>query len=373
MNIAIDASRIVNEKAGVGRYAKNLIENLLEIDRQNKYLLLLAFMRGAKEKEKILSGFRKPNVIIKTWRVPGKLKEMLWRAKFPLVERMISSADIYSALSFLDIIYNTRIPQVVIIHDLTTFRFPEHLGPKIARDFNQKTKLACQKAQKIIAISEATKKDIIEILKINPDKIEVIYPGATEFPIPAKNLPLNLKPKSYILAVGTVEPRKNLVGLFKAYALLPPNLQEKFPLVVAGAEGWNTGETYFALKGLNLDKKVKFSGFVSDAVLAKLYKETVVFVYPSLYEGFGFPILEAMQFGRPVITSNISSMPEVAGKAGILIDPNNPKQISQALQRVLEHQSEAKKIGEQGLAQAKKFTWNAAAKKTLKVFHSLKK
>ena len=171
--------------------------------------------------------------------------------------------------------------------------------------------------------------------------------------------------------LGTIEPRKNLIGLFKAYALLPIALQEIYPLVVAGAEGWNTGETFNCLKVLKLDNKVKFLGFVSDGVLSKLYKETALFVYPSLYEGFGFPVLEALSFGAPVITSNVSSLPEVAGKAAVLVDPNEPKSISNAIQKLLEHKEDADKLRLIAQKQVDKFSWQMSAKETLKVFEEV--
>lgn len=239
--------------------------------------------------------------------------------------------------------------------------------------FNLKTQQACSKASKIIAISKSTKNDLEKILKIKESKITVIYPGRNLIGTMAKNLPSFLKAKSYILAVGTIEPRKNLISLFKAYAILPPRLQEQYPLVVVGAKGWNTGKIFDILNHLKLENKVKFLGFVPDAMLGKLYKEAAVFVYPSLYEGFGFPVLEALSFGTPVVTSSISSLPEVAGKAAILIDPQDPKSISSGLQKLLEHKEEIALLKGNARIQANKFSWSTAARETLVVFDEVVK
>lgn len=372
MRIAIDASRAVNEKAGIGRYTLELIRHLLAVDQKNEYLLIFSFMRSNSHKEKIIKEFQKyPKVQTKVFHLPGHLKEKMWDWQLPWFKHWLGKTDIFYAPSFLEVNLGLKIPQVVTIYDLTTLLFPKHLGKTMTERYNLKTKRACQKVQKIIAISKSTKNDLIKLLKVPAAKIEVIYPGKNDLESPAANLPKGLKSKSYILAVGTIEPRKNLIGLFKAYALLPIALQEKYPLVVAGAEGWNTGETFNCLKVLKLEDKVKFLGFVSDGVLSKLYQETALFVYPSLYEGFGFPVLEALSFGVPVITSDISSLPEVAGSAAVLVEPRKSKSISNAIQKLLEHKEEADKLRHLAKKQADKFSWQKTAKETLKVFEEI--
>lgn len=374
MLIAIDASRAVNEKAGIGRYTRELIEKLIEIDQENQYLLLFTFGRGDKQKEKAIREFRRPNTQIKTWRLPGNFKEKVWGWQMPWLKYLLQSdgarSDIFYAPSFFEVNLGLALPQVVTIYDLTTFIFPEHRGKEVSQRLNERTLKACCLAKKIIAISQSTKKDLVKF-KIPEAKIEVIYPGKTEFARIAPRLPQGLKSHSYILAVGTIEPRKNLIGLFKAYALLPLALQEKYPLVVAGAEGWKTGEIFASFGRLRLEGKIKFLGFVSDALLAKLYREAALFVYPSLYEGFGFPVLEAMSFGTPVITSNVSSLPEVAGEAAVLVDPQDPLALSSAIQRLLEHSGEAEDLRKKAKAQAEKFSWEKNAKEILKVFEEV--
>lgn len=376
MKIAIDASRAVNETAGIGRHTLELVKNLIEIEakglpfggQKNQYLLIFSYMRETAGKAKIIKSLQGPNVQTKVFKIPGNLKEKVWGWKIPWYKTLLEKADIFYAPSFFEVNMGLDIPQVVTIYDLTTFIFPQHRGEDVSNRLNQRTKEACQKAAKIITVSKSTAKDLQRYLKISRAKIKVIYPGQNELAKPAANLPNNLKKNSFILAVGTIEPRKNLIGLFKAYALLPPALQEKYPLVICGAKGWNTGEIDDTFIRLKLAGRVKFLGYVTDAVLAKLYKEAAVFVYPSFYEGFGFPVLEAMSCGAAVVTAKVSSLPEVAGKAAVLVNPEKSIEISSAIQRLIEHREEADHLKILAKKQAEKFSWHKAACQTLKLF-----
>lgn len=373
MRIAIDASRAVNESAGIGRYTLELVKKLVEIDKKNQYLLIFSFIRSNFRKEKIIKSLQGPNVETKIYKIPGNIKEKVWGWTIPWFDRLLGDADIFYAPSFFEVNMGLKIPQVVTIYDMTTFLYPAHRGEEVSKRLNLRTKKACKKATKIIAISSSTANDLQKYLKIAKTKIDVIYPGQNQLSEPVKNLPGSLKKDAYILAVGTIEPRKNLVGLFKAYSLLPLKIQDKYPLVICGAEGWNTGEIFDTYLRLKLEGKVKLLGFVPDGLLAKLYKEAAVFVYPSIYEGFGFPVLEALSFGKPVVTSNISSMPEVAGKAALLVDPENTKSIANGLQRLLEHKNEADDLSKMAKKQAEKFSWEKTALQTLKVFEEIVK
>lgn len=372
MKIAIDASRAINEQAGIGRYSRELIRKLIEIDRRNNYFLLFNYWRRDRQKERLIGSFRGPNVKIKIWRLPGKFKEKIWKFKLPGIEKILDYPDVYLATTFLEAIEGLKVPQALIIHDMTTFLFPEYLGETLSGIYNLALAKAAQKVQKIITISKSSASDIGRILKIPAPKIKIIYPGNNDLGTPATTLPAGVSPQKYILAVGTIEPRKNLAGLFKAYSLLPVGLREQYPIVIAGAKGWNNAETFDILSKLHLEGRVKFLGYVSDAVLAKLYKEAAVFAYPSLYEGFGFPVLEALSYGAPVLTANISSLPEVAGSAALLCEPQSPKSISSGLQRLLEHKEEANRLRKLAKAQAAKFSWEKAAGETLKILEEIK-
>ena len=373
MLIAIDASRAVNEKAGIGRYTRELVKKLIEIDKKNDYLLLFSYWRKDRGKERLIREFQAPNVELKTFKLPGPLKEKLWGWRLSWLERVLEKVDLFYAPSFWEVNLGLQIPQVMTIYDLTTFLFPEHLGQTLSERMNQRTRLASRKVQRIITISEHTKNDLIEIIKVPEQKVKVIYPGRTDFHSVSKSLPSGLKKNAFILSVGTIEPRKNLEGLFKAYALLPPNLQEKYPLAVVGAEGWQTAKIFNTFNRLNLGGKVKFLGYVSDEVLARLYREAAVFCYPSLYEGFGFPVLEALSFGTPAVISRTSSLPEVAGRGALYVDPQDPKLISGGLERLLEHKEEAEGLRKLALIEAQKFSWEKTAHETLKVFERIER
>jgi len=369
MKIAIDATRAVIEKAGIGRGTKELVKNLIKADKKNQYLLLFSYFRKDPAKVREIQAFQAPKVKIKTYKIPGSFKEAIWGWQAPWFDRLLEGADIFLAPSFFEVNLGAKTPQIVLVHDLTTILFPKQRGEEISQRLSKRLEKACKLATKIIAISESTKRDLIRLLKIPAEKIEVIYWAPTKVKEMGQ-LPKGLKTKSYILFVGTIEPRKNLVGLFRAYGKLPPSLQQKYPLVVVGAQGWNTGETYKVLRDEKLEDKVKFLGYVDDKTLAKLYQAAAVSIYPSLYEGFGLPIVEAMSYGTPVITSDTSSMPEAAGRAGVFVDPTNPKSIARALQRVLE--GEIKVLSSDLKAQAARFSWEKAARETLRLLESIK-
>lgn len=371
MIIAIDASRAINERAGIGRYTRELIQKMIAIDRKNQYLLIFTYWRKNLQKEKLIAGFRRPNTKIKFLKIPGALKERIWRWQLPWFGSLLGGADVFFAPSFFEVNFGLKIPQVMTIHDLSTFIFPLQRGEEVSLRLSRRAIAAAKVTKKVIAVSCSTAKDAQKFLKIKREKVTVIYPGLSDFPKPAKNLPKGLEAKKFILFVGTIEPRKNLVGLFKAYALLPLEIQEKYPLVVSGAEGWNTGEIFQVFRNLKLDGKVKFLGFSSDAQLARLYKDAAVFIYPSLYEGFGLPILEALGNETPIITANISSMPEVAGQAALYIDPCQPIEMCRAIQEIIDHKNKVEELKNASKAQVQKFSWEKAARQTIRILEEV--
>jgi len=180
----------------------------------------------------------------------------------------------------------------------------------------------------------------------------------------------NLKNKQkFILSVGTIEPRKNFVNLIKAYQMLPARLRKSFRLIIIGKRGWHYKEI------LNLGAKtkgVKFLGYLPEKKLADWYRLASLFVYPSLYEGFGLPVIEAMSYGLPVICSNTTSLPEIAGGAALFFNPLKPKEISRVIQKVLDNPKLQKKLIQKALERAKKFSWEKCSRETLKIFQSLK-
>ncbi len=367
MKIAIDVTRAIIETAGIGRYTYEITQSLLDQAKTDEFLIYSTHFRSSAEKKKKFLSFARKNVKLKRLPVPGRVKEIAWAWPVDLLGKFLEGSEVLFAPSFFEAGLGFKIRQVVTIHDMTTFLFPTQRGPKLSRFLSDRTVKVCQKAEKIICVSQSTKKDLLEHTIISKDKPEVIYPGLKIFPESNKKLPRNLEPGKYILSVGTIEPRKNLIGLFKAYSMLEPTFRQKFPLVIAGGKGWNDEKIYSEIKALGLENEIIFTGFVSDSVLAQLYENCAIFAYVSLYEGFGLPILEALSFGCPVITSNVSSMPEVSGEAALLVEPTDSKEIAAAMKRLLTDEDLQKTLSKKALIQAGKFSWQGAAIDTLDV------
>jgi glycosyltransferase involved in cell wall biosynthesis len=232
-------------------------------------------------------------------------------------------------------------------------------------------------ADRLIAISESTRQDVIRLLSVASSKIVSTQLAASSnycllppFEVESVVKRYNLIQGKYIYFVGALEPRKNIPLLIEAYAKLGKQFSD-VPLIIAGKKGWMYHEIFKRVAALNLQDRVRFLGYVPEQDLIALYNGARVFVYPSYYEGFGFPVLEAMQCGTPVITTNVSSMPEVAGDAALLVPPNDVEALSIALQRVLTDDVLAKNLSQRGLARAVNFSWQRCAKETLQVYESV--
>lgn len=270
---------------------------------------------------------------------------------------------------------------VVSCHDLVFLRFPLHRGQKLSKYYLKRHRIAVKGCAKIIAVSDSTKKDLQNFLDVPPAKIKVIYEAADERFRPFKNQKKINKVISryfnpdfrYILSVGTLEPRKNLSKLVEAFSMLPHQVLRDYRLVLVGAEGWNNSTLGRTINNLNLKEKVLLGGFVEDEDLPYIYNGASIFVYPSLYEGFGLPPLEALACGIPVITSNLSSLPEIMGKAALLVDPGNEMEIAKTIRKLIFQPKLAKKLASKGPEQAQKFSWEKAAEETLKLFEEVYK
>jgi glycosyltransferase involved in cell wall biosynthesis len=367
MKIAIDATRAVTEQAGIGRYAFEIIKHLIEIDRQNEYLVFSTHFRDSSQKTVKLNSFKASNVKIKRLKIPGAFKEYLWGRKLGYLTSFLEGSDVLFAPSFFEVNLGLLIPQVVTIHDMTTFLFPDQRGREASKRLSVRTEAVCKKAQKIICVSGSTKKDLVKITGLNKEKTIVIYPGLKKFDKIAKDLPAGLRGNGYVLCVGTLEPRKNLIGLLRAYSLLPTELKTQFPLAIVGGKGWNDSEIYLELEKRSLKNHLVFTGFVSDAVLARLYKDCRVFAYPSFYEGFGLPIIEVQSFQVAVLTSNVSSLPEAGGEGALYVDPDDSNEIAKGLEKLLQDDNLRRSLCKKAFSNSRKFSWEAAAKQTLSI------
>ena len=267
---------------------------------------------------------------------------------------------------------------VVTVYDLSVITNPEcHKKLNILHCTNG-IREAVEYADSIIAISEHTKRDIIKYFNAPEELITVTHLAAgpeyrevrDRAALASVKARYNL-PENYVLFVGSLEPRKNIKGLLKAYSLIPARMRKDFPLVIAGAKGWLNSDIPPALESLGIKESVRFTGYIDAQDISALYSGAALFVYPSLYEGFGLPILEAMSCGAPVVTSNASSMPEVAGDAALLVDPLNAEELAFGIETVLEKESLRVEMRKKGLSRAASFSWDRCAKETIEVYRKV--
>lgn len=377
MTIGFDASRgQVPERAGPENYTYNLLKNLLRLDRENFYRLYY---------NPRASSLQLPNqLLVSNFQLQPISWPKLWTQAGLTLECLLKPPDIlFIPAHTIPLIRRPDLKTVVTIHDVGFQKFLEQYQRRWWRLYGGRiSNFAARAATHVIAVSESTKKDLVEKLGVKPDKITVVYEGVdhTKFR-PEADQPLagkidRVKRKhginnNYLLFVGTIQPRKNLARLIEAFSALGVQYPA-LDLVIAGKEGWLADEIHAAPKKFGVEDKVKFLGYVPTDDVVLLMNGALAFVFPSLYEGFGLVVLEAMACGCPVVVSNISSLPEVVGEAGILVDPYSVEDIARGIEEVLgldgtQHQQLIRK----GLEQARKFTWERAATETVTVLESI--
>lgn len=387
MKIAFDYSAILTERTGVGQYTVKLLESLVRIDKENRYLpyvlyALTNYILHPGLKQMIpqppggnleLVDVPVPFQALRYLQVPG------FRRK--INEYMLGGLDvdlIHSNTFCVPKIRDKKKKVVVTVYDLSVLTNPEcHKRLNILHCTNG-IKAAVEYSDKIIAISEHTKRDIIKYFNAPEELITVTHlaagPEYQEVRGKAALASLMAKynlPEKYVLFVGSLEPRKNIKTLLKAYSAVPARLRKDFPLVIAGGKGWLNSDIPPLLDSLGIKESVRFTGYIDGNDISAVYSGASVFAYPSLYEGFGLPILEAMSCGAPVITSNTSSMPEVAGDAALLVDPLNADELASALETVLEDEGLRTGMKKKGLARAAMFSWDRCARETLEVYRKV--
>jgi glycosyltransferase involved in cell wall biosynthesis len=268
-----------------------------------------------------------------------------------------------------------NIPLVITSHDLAIFREPETYQFSRVLYWRKLFEHAIQKASCVVAISNSTRDDLIEIMHVPPTKIRVIYCGVNSSfrsindgdVLERVRMKYGL-PKDFLLFVGLFSPRKNIAGILKSFAILKNKFKIPHHLVIVGEKGWRYKSDLELVNKLGLGKSVLFPGFIKEDDLTAVYNIADVFVFPSLYEGFGLPVLEAMACGTPVVTSNISSLPEVVGSAGILVNPHDHEEIASAIYRLLTDKKLSSRFTKEGLERSSHFTWEKAAAEMLAIF-----
>jgi alpha-1,3-rhamnosyl/mannosyltransferase len=281
--------------------------------------------------------------------------------------------ELYHEPNFIPFKFNG--PTVITVHDLSVLALPETHAGAAVRAVGRRLPRAVERADAVIAVSHATREEIIKMLNVNPAKVFTIYNGVGEAFAPRKAAATQsvlerygLNYNSYVLAVGTLEPRKNIRRLCRAYRALPQALRRRYPLVLAGGRGWRQGEFSTELTALQREGHLIATGYLGAHDLSRLYAGAALCVYPSLYEGFGLPVVEAMASGTAVMTSACSSLPEVAGDAAWLVDPHDEAAIRKALRALLEDEARRAELGRRGIERAKLFRWEETARQTLNVY-----
>ncbi|MFE5324209.1 glycosyltransferase family 4 protein [Paenibacillus sp. NPDC056579] len=377
MSVYLDAQPLLGPRSGVSNYVRNLYKELVTLNLD----IELFFNRIAKnihvneldlqidQRPKIINS-RYPYKVIRRLLQPG----FLYNYPFDWFNK--SSASIFHGTNFTHIPINSK-KTVITIHDLAYMIYPETTSEKIYKHHSIWVPYSARNASKIIAVSQHTKKDIIELLGVPEEKIEVIYLSADHLYRPLNKNVVQVilnkysLPDDYILFVGTLEPRKNLIGLLKAFHYLINNHKCDHKLVIVGAKGWKFSPILDFIRQNNLETRVIFTGFIEDDDLAALYNGATLFVMPSIYEGFGIPILEAMNCGVPVIASDVSAIPEIVDKYGVLLPPNNYEQWATEIYRLINDTTKLNKYKELSLERATHFNWQKTALETKMVYDKI--
>jgi len=379
MIIGIDISS-VPYKTGVSNYTLNLVRNLVKIDKFNKYKLFYSSMRLPLPEEILEIKKNHPNISIYQFKLPLTLLQILWNQLrlFP-IELFIGKCHIFHTSDWTQP-PTLKAKTITTVHDLTPFLNPEWHHSKVITAHKNKMRLAAKKCFKFICVSQNTKNDLLKLFpKIDSQKIEVIYEAAEEKYGKFIRLSKDLQQKKknaikkqydldkFILAQGTREPRKNLKRLIEAFIIFKKNNPNcHVELAIAGKYGW--GQDVDGVK----NPSVKILGFIPEKDMVALHASAICLVYPSLYEGFGLPLVKSLKVGTPIITSNVSSMPEVSDKAALYVDPTSVSDLTNAITKIIKLTTLRNKLKINGLIQAKKFDWIKTAEKTLSVYKSLK-
>lgn len=380
LKIAIDATPIRQKPSGIGMYVFNLISAFYDLREEEEFHLSIAYQPSLK---KWLRGdfsippLLKQNLEINTLPLPVTISSLL--AKFPNLilpyfERSLGYPDVLHGTDHF--VYPcTKSVKVMTIHDLTFIKYPNYVN-SIVKTYTNRVKQCLKWSDLIITFSENSKADINYLLGVDQSRIFVTqqasrYPGQYLSLELAEQLQTSIAydfSNPYLLFVSTIEPRKNINSLISAFNYLKSKHKIDHHLIMIGQKGWNYESIFKNIENSPWQEQIHHLGYLSDQQVALFYSQADVFVYPSYYEGFGLPILEAMTLGSPVVTSNSSSLPEVAGDAALLINPDDFMELAEAILRVISDTKLRQKLIQKGKERAKLFSWKKTARQTLKAY-----
>ncbi|EKE20218.1 MAG: mannosyltransferase B-like protein [uncultured bacterium] len=377
MKIGIDIRCLSDGKrTGVEEYTINLLENIFELDKKNEYILFSNSYHDGSFDERIFSGFK--NVKVKRFHWPNKLLNFcFWYLHWPHVDTMLGGVDVFFMPNINFVALSKKTKLLLTVHDLSFEIFPETFSLK-RRTWHHfvNPRSLCKRADQIIAVSDSTKDDIVNLYGVDEQKIQRVYNGISDeiaeldrndsrlIEVKEKyHLPFN-----FIFYLGTVEPRKNIPAIVLAYdklrSLGNPQL-DKYKLVIAGGKGWKIGKILDQMRNAKFTQDIIFTSCILSQDKAAVYTLASLFVYPSFFEGFGIPVLEAMRVGVPVITSNGSSLPEVVDQGAIMIDPDKPDELFLAMKEILLNRELHASLSQMGSRQSVRFNWRTSARETL--------
>jgi len=375
VRVGFDATPAVRQGGGIGRYTRELLRALGQADQQSRYRLFYASPPGAPQQP--LPALP-ANFTVRRLPLDDVWFARVWhRAQLPLpVEWITGPIDLFHSPDFTLPPTRRGTRTLLTVHDLSFVRDPDSALPVLRDYLNKVVPRSVARADSVLADSAATRADLVELYGTAPEKISVLYSGVNESFKPigdaaalqAVRARYGLGQRPFILAVGTLQPRKNYARLIRAFAQVG---ETDLALVIAGGRGWLYDEIFAEVERLGLGQRVIFPGFVADQDLPALYSAAAVLAYPSIYEGFGLPILEAFACGTPVVSSNASCLPEVTGDAALLIDPSDVAALADALARALTDTALRAQLTAAGLARAQQFTWQAAAQQLLAEYRAL--
>lgn len=377
MRVGIDYTSAARQRAGIGRYTRELIRALLSLESGHEYTVFAA--AGGLKGDDWKPGVGQEGVRVRSLPLSDDWLARLWhRLRLPIpIEVVTGPLDIFYSPDFTLPPTMGATRRVLTVHDLSFVHHPDAFVPSLRRYLERVVPRSIQQADRVLADSAHTRADLITLFDVSPEQVTIIYPGVDPRfrpnPEPGERERLRKRygigDEPYVLSVGTLQPRKNYVRLMEGFVRLRGGADTRAQLVIAGGRGWLYDEI---VAEASRHDSVRLLGFVEDEDLPALYRGASVFAFPSLYEGFGLPVLEAMACGTPVMCSNASSLPEVAGESALLVDPLNADALTGALARVLADRGLRERMVDRGLAQAAEFTWERSAGQLLDVIDSFR-
>lgn len=373
MHIAIDVRTINPTHSGVGFYVSNLLGSLREIDKENRYSYVC---NQAQCRAQLLPG-KSVDLIRTPFSHENHFFGDFWEHAVLPYRLRKAGADIFHGPAFLIPFRSPTFRTVVTVHDLVVFLHPETVPRRYSLYMKWLVRMAVRRADRIIAVSECTRLDLMNILGVDSSRIAVIPEAAgPEFGPPGPERVESVLNRyningRYLLHVGNLEPKKNLPRVIRAFDRV-----KRMPgggdlsLVIAGKKGWLYDEIFRTANGVSANS-IRFLGYVPRDEMSAIYAGASCFVFPSIYEGFGLPVLEAMACGTPVVTSNISSMPEVAGRAAVLVDPYDEESIASGILAVVSDPSLQATLRREGILRSRTFSWDRAARETLALYRDV--